>query len=85
MPRYFFNVHDGHSEIDNKGTELPDTNYARREAIRLSGNILDNEAKTIALGEEWRMEVVDDRGLILFRFDFTTTVSAAVPVNSSKP
>lgn len=84
MPRYFFNVHDGQSEYDEEGVELPDLDHARREAIRLSGNIFDSEAKKIALGDEWRMEVTDEKGMILFRFDFVTTVSSAVTA-STKP
>lgn len=40
MPRYFFNVHDGRSAPDREGTELPDTEIARAQAVRLSGEIL---------------------------------------------
>ena len=70
MPRFHFNVHDGVSQLDKKGTVLPDWEAARIEAICLAGHILQNEAKRIALGEDWRIEVTDHTGLILFQMTF---------------
>lgn len=75
MPRYHFNVYDGVTLLDNKGVELPNTNFARREAIRYSGALLEEGAEQDNLGTEWRMEVTDDSGLILFRLDFFVTPS----------
>lgn len=82
MPRFHFNVHDGVSEIDHEGQELPDWEAARLEAVRLSGEIIRNEAKRVALGEDWRMEVLDATGLVLFRLDFTVMAS---PATSQSP
>lgn len=78
MPRYYFHIHDGRSIIDMEGTVLDDIAQARRMAIRMSGRYFDNEADLVPLGEEWRMEVTDDRGLILFRLDFVVTAAACV-------
>ncbi|GJD96606.1 DUF6894 family protein [Methylobacterium iners] len=78
MPRYFFNVHDGRSKLDTEGTELPDWQTARREAVRLASGILRDEADRLSFGEEWRLEVTDSRGLILFQLDFCFTEAAAV-------
>lgn len=78
MPRYHFHIHDGRSIIDTDGMVLDDTAQARRMAIRLSGQYFDNEADLVSLGEEWRMEVTDDQGLILFRLDFVVTAAASV-------
>ena len=44
---------------------------ARRRAIRLSGNLIESDVARLQLGEDWRMEVTDDRGRLLFRLDFT--------------
>lgn len=33
------------------------------------------EARHVALGKDWRMEVIDERRLILFRLDFDVLVS----------
>ena len=85
MPRFFFHVHDGRAVLDEEGTELPDFDQARREAIRLAGQILDNEAPNLELAEDWHMDVTDESGLILFRLDFTLTASAAVGRSRKRP
>ena len=36
-PRYFFNVYDGHSSLDQDGVEFPDIYKAQNGAIRLAG------------------------------------------------
>ena len=71
MPRYRFNIDDGYAAPDIDGTELPSRQAARREAIRLAGALLEQEGERLRLGEDWCMEVTDDRGLILFRLEFT--------------
>jgi hypothetical protein len=78
MPRYYFNIYDGVDILDDVGTELPDAVFARREAIRYSGAILEDEAERLSLGEEWRMEVLDGTGLMLFCLNFMVTASPAV-------
>ena len=79
MPRYFFNIYDGVDELDLTGTELEDWTEARLEAVRFAGVIIRDDAKRLALGEDWRLEVTDDVGLVLFRLDFSILSSAAVP------
>lgn len=71
MPRFHFNVYDGRDTIDKDGSELLDDREARREAIRLSGAILEETGDKLQLGEEWCMEVTDDAGSLLFRLEFT--------------
>jgi hypothetical protein len=78
MPQYHFNVYDGIQLLDEKGVELPDTNFARREAIRYAGTLLEDGAAKDSLGNEWRMEVTDKVGLVLFRLDFLLTPSPAM-------
>ncbi len=78
MPRYHFNVHDGYSTFDIEGIELLDWPTARREAIRLAGTVLAEEVDRLVPGEDWRLEVTDKTGLILFRVDFSFSESAAV-------
>lgn len=70
MPRFHFNVYDGQSLPDREGTDLPDSTTARLRAIEHAGEILQDDASRIGLGEDWRMEVTDERGVILFRLDF---------------
>ena len=78
VPRFFFNVYDGISSPDDTGTELADWREARIEAIRLAGAIFTDEAKQIALGEDWHIEVTDERRLVLFRLDLVSNTSPAV-------
>lgn len=69
MPLFHFNVLDGVSDIDHEGTELPDVDAAWREARLLAGDIIKDESEWQKLGDEWRIEVTDHAGLILFRID----------------
>lgn len=78
MPRYHFNVHDGHSLPDADGTQLADSTSARREAIRLTGMILAEDVFKIGPGESWQLEVTDHIGVVLFRLNFTVVQTAAV-------
>lgn len=85
MPRFHFNVHDGVTALDRDGAELADWGDARLEAVRLSGAILETDARRIAVGEDWRMEVTDETGLALLRLDFTVMASAATMQRRPKP
>ena len=78
MPRYHFNIYDGRSTIDTDGTELPDYKVARQEAVRLAGIVMNEEANQVLDGKEWRLELADPSGLILFRLDVDFHESAAV-------
>jgi hypothetical protein len=46
LPRYFFHNHNGESQIDEVGIELPDEAAAKKEAIRATSEMLHdlNEA-----------------------------------------
>jgi hypothetical protein len=50
---------DGVSTPDETGTELSDLDQARIEAIQLTGQIFRDEARRIARGEDWFLEVTD--------------------------
>ena len=78
MPRYHFNVYDGVTAIDKEGTQHANVAEARIEAMRFAARHLHEEAENGVLGEEWRVEVTDGRGMILFRIDVMMSASAAV-------
>jgi hypothetical protein len=78
MDRYHFNVFDGDPLLDAEGEELRAPSDARTEAIRRFGALLMREADHLGHEEDLRMEVTDDRGLVLFRLDFTVMKSAAL-------
>jgi hypothetical protein len=63
MPRYFFNVVDGQSNIDTEGTLLRDEAELRQEAIRFAGALLrDGANATLWEGKPWTLEVQDEAG-----------------------
>ena len=75
MPRFHFNVLDGVCDIDRVGTELADVNAAWREVRLLASEMLKSENEWKKLGDEWRVEVTDHAGMILFRIDLAATRS----------
>jgi hypothetical protein len=71
MPRYFFHVMDGYSDRDAEGTELPDIYAAQHQAVRTSGEILREMGAKFWDGTEWKLEVADEHGQILFTLRFS--------------
>ncbi len=66
MPRYFFNVCNGRSDIDYEGTELADVDAAKTEAARLAAGIIHEDPRQIWLGHTTAIEVANKAGHILF-------------------
>lgn len=66
MPRYFFNVYDGYSELDDTGTEFPDVHAAQTGAVRVSGEIIRDMGSKFRHSTEWRLEVTDEDAAVLF-------------------
>ena len=79
MPRYKFHVYDGRSDVKPDDGDFPDANAARREGIRRAGATLVLDAHILRPDTEWRLEVEDEHGLVLYRMDFSITASSAVP------
>jgi hypothetical protein len=81
MPRYFFNVIDGRSIIDNQGSELAGLKEARVEAIQLAGAILRDEGDTFWNGQEWHMDVTDASGQSVLKLRFSADDQGIAPDN----
>jgi hypothetical protein len=71
VPRYHFNVHDGVSLPDPDGTELATLDAARVEAVRLAGQLLLDSGEEFWSNGDWKVDVTNDRGLILFTLMFS--------------
>ena len=71
MPIYYFNVFNGGSVPDEDGTDLPDVYAAQDQAIRTSGEILQDLGARFWNGERWRLEVADEMGWVLFVLHFS--------------
>lgn len=77
MPRYFFHVCDGGSYEDLQGTELPNLEAARKEAVRFSGALLIDHSTEFWNTGQWQMRVTDDANLTLFQLTFYATDAPA--------
>ena len=71
MPRFYFHVFDGTSVPDLEGTELPDVYTAQTQAIRTSGELLRDIGARFWDGTLWRMDIADERGVVLFVLRFS--------------
>lgn len=69
---------DGSRERDEEGTELPDHNAARREAIKFAGAVLNDQPDVLWDSRDFRVEVTDEAGLMLF-----TIITLAVDAPAS--
>jgi hypothetical protein len=72
MPRYFFNIRYEPDTIDEDGEELPDDKTAWKEATVIAGEMFRDIDGKLQPGQEWSLEVTDDRKRPLFKI----TVSA---------
>lgn len=75
VPRYFFNVHDGQSELDVEGSEFDTNDAARLTAVQLAGEILRDEGHRQKLGDAWYVEVLDDAGGLVCSVDVRVSPS----------
>lgn len=66
MPRYFFHRADGSTDRDKDGTELPSLDQARKEAVVFAGETLKFKPEILWDGGEFRVEVEDTEGDLLF-------------------
>lgn len=57
MPRYFFDIVDGEDLPDLVGSEWPDIQAARVEAVRYSAEVLKEMPDRFWNAEEWTMTV----------------------------
>ena len=64
--RYFFNIADGRRVHDEVGQELPNHEAARAHAAATLAKLLQQNPLVIWEGCDLRVEVTDERGLILF-------------------
>lgn len=78
MPRFYFHTQDGHVSHDGDGTLLPNLAAARREAVRVSCEMLRMREDDFWLTRSWQMTVTDEMGLVLFTIDVSAQLSPAV-------
>ena len=74
MPRFYFHVRDGADIRDEVGTELPDINPARNQAVASSSEMICDLGRKFRLAEVWQMSVTDENGRELFELSFTANI-----------
>lgn len=77
VPRDFFNLHDGDSDLDTKGTELTSHDAARIAAVQCASGLLGDEAHLYVSGVAWHLEVLDEAGRIVCSVDVRVSVPVA--------
>jgi hypothetical protein len=64
MPRFYFHLHDGTTDRDRAGVELPDLDAARDYAATYLGDSLREAGRALWNGQNWQLDVTDAAGLI---------------------
>jgi hypothetical protein len=76
MPRYHFHIDNGEFTADRTGTDFPDLETAKTEAVRAAGQMIMEMRGSFWDGQTpWFMNVTDDNN----RLAFTLTFAAKVP------
>lgn len=78
MALYHFNIHDGFDLPDRDGHELPDLAAAKRFAVMLGGELIRDHADAFWKHGDWRMDVTNADGLLLFALHFTAVEAPAL-------
>lgn len=84
MPRYHFDSVDGRRDADPDGIDLPNDHAARSMAVRYAGEVLVSDPATLWRRGQWRVEVTDDDGVLLFTL-VTLAIDAPRPGKRPPP
>jgi hypothetical protein len=66
--RYFFNLAGAVHDPDDEGFELDSLSDARIEAVKVASEYLRDGPEVAWLGDEFRLEVTNGDGSLLFTF-----------------
>jgi hypothetical protein len=80
MARFYFDVHDGISSIDDEGTELPSVREARLQAAGMAGTILSDTAAYFLEQGDLRVSVRNEGGQVLLTISMLAVDTPAVAV-----
>lgn len=77
MARYNIELRTESRVSETLQVEKADLTELRIEVARLVGDLLKDHANQIWIDEDWRVDVTDETGLILYVMQITATNSAA--------
>jgi hypothetical protein len=84
VARYHFQVRTESHVALTETADLQGPQEARVEAARRIGSLLHDHAHQLWVDEDWRMDVTDETGLILFTIQVSAMDSAAT-MGSNRP
>ena len=84
MPRYHIQVRTESHVKTAVEIERDDLTALRIELAQFVGELLRDHAEQIWVDEEWRIDVTDDRGLILYVMELQASDSASTMVYSRR-
>lgn len=74
MPRYFFHIDEARCHIDTEGLDLPDLEAAKREALKIIGELMiDNAVGGMWSIGGWSMTVAGECAQELFVIRLSTS------------
>lgn len=82
MPRYYFHAEDGRYFPDEIGSEFPNLDTAKIEAVKILGELLKEDAQDFWKTESMRLTVTNETGLTLFILDTSAIIS---PLAAPRP
>jgi len=74
VPRYFFNVYNDSTSLDEEGLELPDLAAARAHAIRGARSIMSDSLKDGRIDLAHHIAILNERGELLLDVRFGEAV-----------
>jgi DNA-binding transcriptional regulator/RsmH inhibitor MraZ len=80
MPQYNIELRTQHRVWETLAIEMETMTDARIEVARFVGELLKDHAREVWTDEDWRVDVTDEAGMILFVMHlFVTNVAAMEP------
>ena len=77
MPRYHIELRTESTVSETLDVECVDLTELRTQVATFVGELLQNHAQQIWTDEEWRVDVTDQKGLILYVMQLSATNTAA--------
>jgi hypothetical protein len=77
MTRYFFNLFSDPYKPDEEGTDLQDYTAAKSHALLCVARFMKDSPLELVNGRDIRLEITDERGLILCVVNVTVTNAPA--------
>jgi hypothetical protein len=77
MSRYHIALRTESHVASTVEVDMPDSTALRSEVARFVGEILKDHAEQIWIDEDWRVDVLDETGLILFVMRISAERTAA--------